>query len=80
MDEAASSSAAQVDEAAAVPDGSGKYRLMGMVSHMGTSTHCGHYVAHVVKDGRWVIFNDSKVAASVDPPKEMAYLYFFQRY
>ncbi|KAJ4756079.1 Ubiquitinyl hydrolase 1 [Rhynchospora pubera] len=76
----ASSSAAQTDEAAAVPDGSGRYKLMGMVSHIGTSTHCGHYVAHVVKDGRWVIFNDSKVAASVDPPKDMAYLYFFQRY
>jgi ubiquitin carboxyl-terminal hydrolase 5/13 len=52
---------------------------MAFVSHMGTSTHCGHYVAHVFKDGRWTIFNDSKVAASVDLPKEMGYLYFFQR-
>lgn len=55
------------------------YKLMAFVSHMGTSTHCGHYVAHVLKDGRWVIFNDSKVAASVDLPKDMGYLYFFQR-
>ncbi|RLN24644.1 ubiquitin carboxyl-terminal hydrolase 14 [Panicum miliaceum] len=62
-----------------VPDGSGRYKLMAFVSHMGTSTHCGHYVAHVLKDGRWAIFNDSKVAASVDLPKDMGYLYFFQR-
>jgi uncharacterized UBP type Zn finger protein len=55
------------------------YKLMAFVSHMGTSTHCGHYVAHVLKNGRWAIFNDSKVAASVDLPKDMGYLYFFQR-
>ncbi|KAF9672881.1 hypothetical protein SADUNF_Sadunf11G0090400 [Salix dunnii] len=62
-----------------LPDGGGRYRLFGIVSHMGTSTHCGHYVAHVLKDGRWVIFNDNKVAASVNPPKDMGYLYFFER-
>ncbi|GJN37313.1 hypothetical protein PR202_gb26251 [Eleusine coracana subsp. coracana] len=62
-----------------MPDGSGRYKLMAFVSHMGTSTHCGHYVAHVLKDGKWAIFNDSKVAASVDLPKDMGYLYFFQR-
>lgn len=52
---------------------------MAFVSHMGTSTHCGHYVAHIRKNGRWVIFNDSKVGASIDPPKDMGYLYFFER-
>lgn len=46
---------------------------------MGTSTHCGHYVAHILKNERWVIFNDSKVGASIDPPKDMGYLYFFER-
>ncbi|XP_057729312.1 ubiquitin carboxyl-terminal hydrolase 14 [Arachis stenosperma] len=60
-------------------DGGGKYRLIGIVSHMGTSTHCGHYVAHILKEGRWVIFNDAKVAVSVNPPKDMGYLYFFER-
>jgi ubiquitin carboxyl-terminal hydrolase 5/13 len=55
------------------------YRLFGIVSHMGTSTHCGHYVAHILKDGRWAIFNDSKVAVSVNLPKDMGYLYFFER-
>ncbi|CAH2053201.1 unnamed protein product, partial [Thlaspi arvense] len=56
-----------------------RYKLFGIVSHMGTSTHCGHYVAHILKEGRWVIFNDSKVGVSTDPPKDMGYLYFFQR-
>jgi len=56
-----------------------EYRLIGVVSHSGTSTLCGHYVAHVLKDGRWVIFNDNKVGASINPPKEMGYLYFFER-
>jgi ubiquitin carboxyl-terminal hydrolase 5/13 len=46
---------------------------------MGSSTHAGHYVAHIKKDGRWVIFNDNKVAISGQPPKDMAYLYFYQR-
>eukprot|EP01018_Ginkgo_biloba_P030578 Gb_35209 [translate_table: standard] len=62
-----------------LPDGEGRYKLMAFVSHMGTSTQSGHYVAHVLKEGRWVIFNDCKVALSCDPPKDMGYLYFFQR-
>lgn len=49
------------------------------MSHIGTSTHCGHYVAHIYKDGRWAIFNDEKVGVSKDPPKDMGYLYFFER-
>lgn len=52
---------------------------MGIISHIGTSTQCGHYVAHIFKDGRWVIFNDDKVGVSVNPPKDMGYLYFFER-
>ncbi|KAK4714796.1 hypothetical protein R3W88_020703 [Solanum pinnatisectum] len=62
-----------------MPDGGGKYRLLGFVSHIGTSTHCGHYVAHINKDGRWVIFNDEKVGVSKNPPMDMGYLYFFER-
>ncbi|CBI20396.3 unnamed protein product, partial [Vitis vinifera] len=62
-----------------LPDGGGRYRLIGLVSHIGTSTQCGHYVAHIYKDGRWVIFNDDKVGASINPPKDMGYLYFFER-
>ncbi|KAK2705525.1 hypothetical protein QYM36_015797 [Artemia franciscana] len=60
-------------------DGAGKYELFAFISHMGTSTSCGHYVCHVKKDGRWVIFNDNKVALSEHPPIELGYLYFFKR-
>ncbi|XP_024959486.1 ubiquitin carboxyl-terminal hydrolase 14 isoform X1 [Cynara cardunculus var. scolymus] len=75
--DATSSSGPTVD--ATLPDGDGKYRLFGLVSHIGTSTQCGHYVAHVYKEGRWVIFNDDKVGISKNPPKDMAYLYFYER-
>lgn len=60
-------------------DGPGKYRLIAFISHMGTSTMCGHYVCHVLKEGRWVIFNDRKVAQSETPPKELGYLYLYKR-
>ncbi|XP_076889305.1 ubiquitin carboxyl-terminal hydrolase 14-like isoform X2 [Bidens hawaiensis] len=75
MADAATSSSAE----ATLSDGDGKYRLIGLVSHMGTSTQCGHYVAHIYKEGRWVIFNDDKVGVSKNPPKDMAYLYFYER-
>ncbi|KAK9269672.1 hypothetical protein L1049_001450 [Liquidambar formosana] len=77
MDATSSTAPTPVD--AALPDGGGRYRLIGLVSHIGTSTQCGHYVAHIYKDGRWVIFNDAKVGASINPPKDMGYLYFFER-
>ncbi|KAL9660412.1 hypothetical protein QQ045_025226 [Rhodiola kirilowii] len=77
MDASSSSPVTSTD--AVLSDGGGKYRLMGIISHMGTSTQCGHYVAHIYKDGRWVIFNDDKVGASINPPKDMGYLYFFER-
>jgi len=35
----------------------------------------------VIEGGRsekWVIYNDSKVALSQDPPKDMAYIYFYK--
>jgi len=35
----------------AVIDGPGHYKLMGIISHMGSNTACGHYVAHVKKVG-----------------------------
>lgn len=56
---------------------------MSFVSHMGTSTMCGHYVCHILKERpegpRWVIYNDSKVAVSEAPPKQLGYLYLYQR-
>ena len=32
----------------------GTYRLIGIVSHMGSSTSSGHYVAHVLQRWGWV--------------------------
>lgn len=60
-------------------DGWGKYSLRGMISHIGKNTGSGHYIAHMKKDGDWVIFNDEKVALSEHPPFEHAYMYLFQR-
>ncbi|XP_026476766.1 ubiquitin carboxyl-terminal hydrolase 5 isoform X1 [Ctenocephalides felis] len=60
-------------------DGPAKYQLVAFISHMGTSSMVGHYVAHILKDDRWVIFNDEKVALSVNPPKELGYLYLYKR-
>lgn len=67
--------------------------MVGIVSHMGSSPASGHYVAHVRKDegGRpvgagggsgepsWLIFNDSKVARSKDPPLEAGFMYLYKR-
>jgi len=73
-----------VSDAAAAPDAtssdSSNYKLRAFISHMGTSTACGHYVAHV-KDGdeRWLLFNDNKVAFSKKPPKDLGYLYLYEQ-
>ncbi|XP_020806530.1 ubiquitin carboxyl-terminal hydrolase 5 [Drosophila serrata] len=60
-------------------DGAGKYRLVAFISHMGTSAQVGHYVCHIRKQGEWVIYNDSKVAKSQNPPKDLGYLYLYMR-
>lgn len=60
-------------------DGTDQYKLVGFISHMGTSTMVGHYVCHLLKDNRWVIYNDDKVALSENPPKELGYIYLYQR-
>jgi ubiquitin carboxyl-terminal hydrolase 5/13 len=56
-----------------------EYKLMGFVSHMGPSAAVGHYVAHIWKDNCWVLFNDSRVAASETLPNDLGYLYFYRR-
>ncbi|KAJ0401930.1 hypothetical protein ATCC90586_008261 [Pythium insidiosum] len=57
----------------------GDYELVGFLSHIGRNTSSGHYVCHVKKNGRWVIFNDDKVALSEEPPFGAGYLYLFRR-
>lgn len=59
---------------------SSQYELVGIVSHMGEHTACGHYVCHIRKsDGKWVIYNDEKVAISQNPPLELGYLYLYRQ-
>jgi ubiquitin carboxyl-terminal hydrolase 5/13 len=55
--------------------------MVGMISHIGKNTGSGHYVAHIKRkdNGKWVIYNDEKVAISEKPPIQHAYLYLFQR-
>ncbi|XP_050419844.1 ubiquitin carboxyl-terminal hydrolase 5 isoform X2 [Adelges cooleyi] len=60
-------------------DGQGVYKLMALISHMGSSSTVGHYVCHIKKEGRWVIFNDEKVAVSQNPPLDLGYLYIYKR-
>ncbi|MED6264114.1 Ubiquitin carboxyl-terminal hydrolase 13, partial [Characodon lateralis] len=62
-----------------VKDGPGRYELFGFISHMGASTMSGHYVCHIKKEGRWVIYNDHKVCLSERPPKDLGYIYFYRR-
>lgn len=63
-------------------DGDGVYELLAFVQHKGPSALCGHYVANVRRNGKWVLYNDSKVAIYPDdvPPQfGKGYLYLFQR-
>lgn len=57
------------------------YELFAMISHKGTSAHCGHYVSFVKKERKWVLFNDEKVAHVPDIAEAScaAYLYFYRR-
>ncbi len=64
---------------ASLEDGDGKYNLVGLISHIGKNTGSGHYVAHLKRDKKWVIYNDEKVALSENPPIRHAYMYLFQR-
>ena len=59
--------------------GAAKYKLLSFVSHMGPSASCGHYVAHIKIKDRWVLFNDEKVVVSSNVPRDLGYLYFYER-
>jgi ubiquitin carboxyl-terminal hydrolase 5/13 len=60
-------------------DGPGRYKLAGIVSHIGKNTGSGHYVAHIKRGEDWYIFNDEKVALSKKPPLDFAYMCLFER-
>lgn len=57
-----------------------RYRLSGLISHIGSNANTGHYVAHVrLTDGRWALFNDEKVGLSEKLPRELASVYLYRR-
>jgi len=58
---------------------SGVYALQSFVTHLGTSIHSGHFVAHIKKEGKWIYYNDSKVAITTEPPIGKGYIYFFRK-
>lgn len=60
-------------------DGEPRYELLGFASHLGKNTSCGHYVAHIKKEARFVLFNDAKVAVSQNPPTDLGFLYIYRR-
>jgi len=79
-EEPASVGGSQQGDNNSVSDGDARYELSAFISHMGSSSHSGHYVCHIKENGgRWVIFNDNKVAVSMHPPKELGYLYLYKR-
>ena len=55
------------------------YQLFSVITHLGASVHSGHYVAHIMKNGECLLFNDNKVAATSDPPLGKGYVYFFKK-
>jgi len=75
--------------AAAAPGGGGgdakdggplNYRLCGIVTHLGKATTSGHYVAHLLKEGRWLLYNDEKVSLCRNlAALTQGYIYFFRR-
>ena len=67
-------------------DKPGLYNLKSFITHLGSSVHAGHYVAHVNKardsetaEPAWVYFNDAKVAVTNDAPFGKGYMYFFTK-
>eukprot|EP00177_Eucheuma_denticulatum_P007462 GFKZ01013584.1.p1 GENE.GFKZ01013584.1~~GFKZ01013584.1.p1 ORF type:complete len:858 (+),score=140.23 GFKZ01013584.1:137-2710(+) len=68
-----------IDEDSELIDGEPKYELHGFASHLGSNTSCGHYVAHIKKEGRFVLYNDGKVAVSQNPPTDLGFIYFYRR-
>ena len=56
-------------------DKPGVYNLQSFITHLGSSVHCGHYVAHVLKNEStenqtpaWIYYNDEKVVKTSEPP------------
>ncbi|KAF9438850.1 hypothetical protein BGZ76_003875 [Entomortierella beljakovae] len=78
-DDDAPSTSGKAKTIAGDPSKKGDFKLTSFISHKGPSVHCGHYVSHIKKDNRWVLFNDNKVVADTNAPVGDAYMYIFKR-
>ncbi|RKP15485.1 hypothetical protein BJ684DRAFT_6943 [Piptocephalis cylindrospora] len=57
--------------------GTGSYQISSVISHRGTSMHCGHYVVDIVHEDRWVLMNDERVVLADQIPQADVYLALF---
>lgn len=68
-----------VDGLAAESPAEGNYNLLAVISHMGKSAEHGHYICHVQKGNKWVLFNDDKVGKVERPPLGYGFVYIYRR-
>lgn len=61
----ATQTTAATSDQQSLSDGSGQYELVGFISHMGTSTFCGHYVVHLKKP-----ISNENMAKKIDGNKQ----------
>ena len=86
MDEPDSAEEMQVDQVSQASQGfftneapqNSDYKLHSFITHLGSSVHAGHYVCHIRSDGKWMYFNDAKVAETTEPPISKGYMYIFR--
>lgn len=57
----------------------GEYNFNSFITHLGSSVHAGHYVAHVKRGDEWIYFNDAKVAKCPEPPIGKGFVYLFEK-
>lgn len=55
------------------------YALKAVITHLGSSTKSGHYVAYVHKNGKWGYFNDNKVSEQDKPLLGKGYLFVYEK-
>lgn len=83
MDDPEEDESMQVDTGSVVSqfkdDKPGFYQLHGFITHLGASVHAGHYVCHLKRQGKWIYFNDAKVAQTDQPPIGKGYMYFLKK-
>ncbi|KAL0213012.1 hypothetical protein RCL1_006638 [Eukaryota sp. TZLM3-RCL] len=64
-----------------------KFKFLSTITHKGNSPHCGHYICHVsaqsIKKSHqndcFILFNDTKVGISMNPPLEHGFVFTFIR-